>query len=126
MVTSEVYEEMGRVHTVKDREVGEIEVEQIQSELNGHVATWLKMFAVGEYWGHQDRVRESMVRKSCEVRKMSLLVKDHKPVKPGSLPGTRPVVAACTGTNVPLSDLICDLIEPGLERQQEFSRSDIK
>ena len=77
---------MGQLHTAKDSEVGMLEVEQLQSELNGHVAMWLKMFSVGKYWGHKGRVRETLIRKSCEVPKMTLLIKDHKVVKPGALP----------------------------------------
>ena len=33
-------------------------------------------------------------------------------MKPGQLPSTRPVVSACTGVNVPLSELICEIVEP--------------
>ena len=43
---------------------------------------------------------------------MHLLVKDHKVIKEGQLPPTRPVVAANTGLNVPLSEILCHILEP--------------
>ena len=80
--------------------------------MNGNVAMGVKMFNVGQSWNHSDIVRESLIRRSCKVPKMTLLLKDHKEQKSDSLPSTRPVVSACVGTNGPLSELICELLEP--------------
>ena len=55
LVTPEIYKQTGAVHTAKDREIGMIEIEAIQSKMNGHVSMWLKMFRVGENWNHGDR-----------------------------------------------------------------------
>ena len=67
---------------------------------------------MGDYWGHSDRIRESCIHKSEEIPPMRLLIKDHKKVQPGELPSTRPVVNASKGMNVPLSDILSDILEP--------------
>ena len=74
------------------------------------MSMFLKMFEVGSNWAHQDRFRESTLHKSQEVPLMTLLLKDHKVVEPGALPKTRPVVAANRGLNVPLSDVISEIL----------------
>ena len=80
--------------------------------MNGHMAMFLKMFGVGSRWQHQDRFRESTMHKSLDVPVMSLLLKDHKKVEVGALPKTWPVVGANRGLNMPLSDVISDILEP--------------
>ena len=89
-----------------------MEVESIQSRLNGHTSMWVKLLNLGQNWKHEDRMRESLIHKSHQIPVMSLLVKDHKANGPDGLPSTRPVVGACKGMNVPLSDLLSELLEP--------------
>ena len=43
---------------------------------------------------------------------MRLLIKDHKKVSREKLPSTRPVVSACKGINVPLNNILSELLEP--------------
>ena len=43
---------------------------------------------------------------------MKLLLKDHKPAVNDGLHKTRPVVGANKGMNVPLSDILSDILEP--------------
>ena len=43
---------------------------------------------------------------------MTLLAKDHKPPGADGLISTQPVVSACTGMNVPMNDLLSELLEP--------------
>ena len=74
--------------------------EEIQRESNGHVAMWIKILGMGEAWGHEGRIRESLIQHSCVVPPMKLLVKDHKPLGADGLPPTRPVVGASRGMNV--------------------------
>ena len=108
----EDYLRMAEVHTCKDEEITQKEVELIQQRLSGHVSMWVKMLGLGEFWGHTDRMRETLIQKSQQVPPMCLLIKDHKPLSQSGLPQTRPVVTANLGMNVPLSDILSDLLEP--------------
>ena len=103
---------MGQKHTKDDKIIDEVELENIQREANGHVSMWIKMLGMGEAWGHEGRIRESLIQHSCVVPPMKLLVKDHKPLGADGLPPTRPVVGASRGVNVALSNILSDVIEP--------------
>ena len=111
--------EIGAIHTQKDKEISILKVEEIQSRLNGHVSMWIHMFNIGECWDHTSRIRESLVILSCEVPKMTLLIKEHKEQKLDTLPSMRPMVSACTGTNVPLSEILCEILEPVVREIEE-------
>ena len=104
--------EMGNKHVKDDKIIDDVELEEIQRECNGHVAMWIKILGMGEAWGHESRIRESLIQHSCVVPPMKLLVKDHKPLGPDGLPPTRPVVGASRGMNVALSNILSDVIEP--------------
>ena len=111
-VSQEKFLEMGNKHTKDDKVVDQVELEAIQREANGHVSMWVKMLGMGEAWGHEARIRESLIQHSCVVPPMKLLVKDHKPLGADGLPPTRPVVGASRGINVALSNILSDVIEP--------------
>ena len=70
------------------------------------------MVNLGSNWNHKSRMRETLLRKSYQVPPLSLLIKDHKVMNEEGLPSTRPVVSACRGMNVPLSDLLSEILEP--------------
>ena len=72
------YEQAGLVHVKEDTEVGWDELRLAQRELNGHVAMMVKIFRIGENWGHGTRVRETMMGESLESCPVHLLYKDHK------------------------------------------------
>ena len=64
---------------------------------------------------------------SNQVSSMSLLLKDHKQVCSDGLLPTRPVVGACKGLNVPLSDLLSEILEAasrGLSDSDEVVRTE--
>ena len=107
----ESYLEMGRVHTAKDREVGQDVVERTQRLFNGHTAMWLKFLNIGADWEHEARMRESCLQETCSVPPMYLLDKDHKERKEGALPATRPVVSGCGGMSLSMSNILSDIIE---------------
>ena len=86
IVTTEDYLKMGQKHTAGDKIIDQVELEQVQKEANGHVSMWVKMLGMGESWGHQARIRESLIQHSCVVPPMKLLVKDHKPLGADGLP----------------------------------------
>ena len=83
----EMYEEMGKVHTNKDREIDEYEVSRIQKDLNKHARLILKIFGVGDQHGGKnvDRITSAFTTNAEDVPLLSLLVKDHKEVKEGDL-----------------------------------------
>ena len=58
------YENMGLKHTSEDLEITPKEVEVIQRRLNHHTSMWMKMVKLGDNWGHQDRMRETLIHHS--------------------------------------------------------------
>ena len=48
----EMYHEAAKVHYEKDKEITFTEAEDIQDELNGHCAMWMKMTQMGQKWEH--------------------------------------------------------------------------
>ena len=46
-----MYEELGRVHTCKDKDISDKEVSRIQQELNKHARLIMKIFGVGDHHG---------------------------------------------------------------------------
>ena len=61
VLTRATYEAAGLKHTKNDIEVGWPELEESQKEINGHVSMAIKVFNMGENWGHMDRIRETML-----------------------------------------------------------------
>ena len=57
-------------------------------------------------------MRETMINQSVLIPPMYLLCKDHKVIKPGELPSTRPVISGCKGMNLNLNDILSDILEP--------------
>ena len=78
VMSSHTYKEAGLKHTRGDKEVTWEEIKESQKELNGHVSMMVKIFRVGGYWGHGQRVRETMMGENLSICPMSLLFKDHK------------------------------------------------
>ena len=93
VLTRETYEMAGLKHTRGDEEVGWCELDKAQKEVNRNVAMILKIFRVGKYWDHVDRIRETMLGEGMTVCPVSLLYKDHKGWSNGqeSIPPTRHV-----------------------------------
>ena len=107
----EKYKELGRIHTEKDIEVGDMEIAETEKLLNGHVSMLLKVGSFGENWKHEQRMRESCIQHSKCVSSEYFLLKDHKKVAEGELPQTRPVVSGCAGMGVSLSNILSEFVE---------------
>ena len=60
----DTYLQAGLKHAGKDRLVSMTEIKENQSELNGQVSMILKIFKVGQSWGHYDRARANMINQS--------------------------------------------------------------
>ena len=105
------YSKMGEVHTSKDIEVDAVEAKKTERRLNGHNSMWIKMAQFGSDWNHQSRMREAVIQNSGLVPNLSLLLKDHKSIKPGEIPKTRPVVGAFQGMGVGLSEMLSGFLE---------------
>ena len=99
VMSRDTYVMSGLKHTRGDVEVGWDLVEEAQKEVNGHVAMILKIFRGGEYWGHVDRIRETMLNDGMSVCPISLLYKDHKDWVNGGdgVPPTRHVAGGHVG-----------------------------
>ena len=114
IMSFQTYLEAGAVHTDGDREVGEEELKQNQSRLNGSVSMLLKIMRVGENINHTDRWRESTLSGGQETCPLWLLFKCHKgwSSSKGGAPPTRPVIGGNQGMNSHLSELLSWLLEP--------------
>ena len=110
--SSEAYREMGMKNVEKDREITWEEASNTQRILNGNCSMWIKMAGLGKHWNQVDMMKETMNNNSALIPPMYLLCKDHKEVKQGDLPRTRPVVSGCKGINLNLNDIISDILEP--------------
>ena len=93
------YVESGMSHTRKDKEVRWEEIRDSQRELNGHVSMLAKIFRIGANWGHEQRIRETLMKENQAVCPLSLLFKDHKGCRAdqGTTPPTRPVAGGHLG-----------------------------
>ena len=114
VMSMKTYITAGEKHTAKDSEVGWEEVKENQSQLNGHVSMWLKVFRVGQKWNHAERIRETMLNNSMAVCPLYLLFKDHKgwSWRMGEAPPSRPVASGAVGMNLHLSELLSQVMEP--------------
>ena len=72
-----------------------------------------KIFNVGAYWNHEERLAHSMVDKGEVVAPLYLLVKDHKgwTQGEGTPPPSRPVCSGNKGINRHLSDVLSLILE---------------
>ena len=52
-----------------------------------------------------------MINQNGEVPPMYLTIKDHKPVKEGELPSTRPIVSGCQSLSRHLSNILSEIVE---------------
>ena len=107
----EAYKQMGRESIKKDKEVDQTKVRQIQRDLNGHLASLNRCLRIGEQWGHQQRIFESTTSDGNLVPPGYILVKDHKEVELGCLPGARLVISNCRGMGEPLATLLSNIVE---------------
>ena len=83
------------------------------------MAMWLKITGMGENWQQCDRMRETTINQSCSVPPLSLLIKDHKPVAPGELPQTRPVVSGCDGMDVHFGNIVSEHLDAISEAEEQ-------
>ena len=108
--SQEQYQMMGEEHAKKDRKCTMQEVIGMAKELDCHNSSFIKMFNLGEAWGHSARMRESFMGGEHPA-KMTILIKDHKARLPNGLYKTRPVVAGDTAFNRGLSEILSDILE---------------
>ena len=70
------------------------------------------MTGFGANWNHSKRFGETAINKTANIPPLRLLIKDHKPIKPGQLPKTRPVVASQSSMNLHLNNILSEILEP--------------
>ena len=100
-------------HTKDDKIVGWDEMKVAQKELNGHASMLIKIFRIGQNWGHEARVRETMMGKSLEACPVHLLYKDHKgwSQDKGGVPPTRSAAGGNRGMNLHISEVLSVILE---------------
>jgi hypothetical protein len=70
----ECYILSGEKHTRNDDVVSMDDVKENQADLNGSILMLLKIFMIGQYWGHESRARGTMICNSLTVADLYLLV----------------------------------------------------
>jgi hypothetical protein len=102
----ETYLKLGDKHIKKDKEITLKEVADMEKDVNGHTAMFIKMTGMGKEWGQGDRMRTSTITRSKTMASLFLQLKDHKLVL-----DTRAVVSACDSYTVGLSNILSEVIE---------------
>ena len=109
LTDKETYLEWGQEHVRKDKKIDTKELEDIQRELNGHCNSFRKIYKLGENWGHEKRIKENIVNKTCNAPPMYLTVKDHKE---GPKVKTRAIVSSGQGMGKQLSSILSQIVRP--------------
>ena len=107
----EMYHEAAKVHIDKDKEITFTEAEDIQDELNGHCALWLKMTQMAQNWDHKTRQRKTHIDHSVSIAPVYFMVKDHRKWNGTDPIPTCPVCSAVAGMNVHLSNIISPYLD---------------
>ena len=73
----------------------------------------LKIFGVGELHGekNQDRIVSAFTTLAEDIPVLSLLLKDHKKVKEGALPATRPVIGISSTMAARMARILSEIIK---------------
>ena len=106
VTTPDMYIEMGKEHTTKDREIDWPEMRKMEKIVSSHSVAWASMWNCGEDHNHQDRVLKSKNTRSGNQANLTLLFKDHKQGNK-----TRPVASGNESYNLGLSNSISELME---------------
>ena len=124
VLSRDQYLASGLVQCSKDLEVNLSEVTRLQNFVNANVDWMHQIFGTGEFWGHQDRIRNSSSDEGSQVAPLRLLIKDHKnwDIASGKPPPSRPVCNGKSGYNCYLSELPSIILGPVA---QEASGSEI-
>ena len=77
--TREVYLKIGVVHQAKDTEIDQVEIKEVHTRLNCHIATRLKIINIVSTFDHQDRMHANIISNSTSPVPMYRLAKNHKP-----------------------------------------------
>ena len=56
------YLELGQKHISKDQEITLRDVAELEKDVNGHTAMYIKMTGMGDNWGQGDRMRASTIQ----------------------------------------------------------------
>ena len=72
------YIKAGMIHVEGDEEIPLSDLKSNQRKINGHASMLIKIFGVGKDWGHDTRMRESMISNALAVCRLWLLFKCHK------------------------------------------------
>ena len=82
------------------------EVAEMEKDVNGHTAMFIKMTGMRDDWRQGDRMRSSSITRSKTLASLFLPLKDHTLQL-----DTRAVVSACDSYTVDLSNILSEIIE---------------
>ena len=122
VMTPEMYKELMEPHIAGDTIHTRSEVDQAEKHFNGAAAQILKVFRIGEEWGHENRLKSAYSARHNMVPSLSQLVKDHKDTLK-----TRPVCRARAdqAPNGPLAALVGDILDPFVREIDRENRTEV-
>ena len=116
ILSREIWEELGKVHTDGDMIIDWEEVKEDQKIIKGHMRCLNHVFKPGANTGNEERVWNAVQLKSTVIPLMYPLIKDHKPVQEDGRPKTRPVCGASASINGELSEYVSRVLKAVCEK----------
>ena len=93
-------------HIKDDKVINEKQVRTIENKLNNHMQYWVRILQPGKNNNQTKRVKSNLVTKDNQVPILRGTSKDHKEAEDETVgPDLRPIMGACVGPNIGLSDL---------------------
>ena len=75
------------------------------------MSMWGRCYGLGDDHDQRVRIRETTLNYGCSLPPLYIMIKDHKVIQPGKLPGVRTVVANHKAMGVHLSNSVSELVE---------------
>ena len=117
--TNESYKEAAKVHIKDDESVNEKVRKNTEAKFNGIAKAMVRFLRVGAANPADERITEAVTTSNTMLPPLSLFGKDHKPsVDPARGPKRRPVVSACEGPNVRVSNLVSKVLNKAADMEK--------
>ena len=106
VMSTDMYHRMSVIHTAEDEQVEWRDLEDCQKEVRSHARALARMVRLGETAGKKNKGRcyDNLSSWACDPPVMRCTAKTHKPVGPGGVPKSRPIVGASKGLTTGLGE----------------------
>ena len=116
------YVDAMKKHTQNDEKINARDVSEIEKKMNGHAVMFARFLKMGEKWEHEKRIKQAITTYYGPIPMLFGLRKDHKKVAPEKRkegPPTRPVCAASSSINGPLSHILSEVLNKLADEMDE-------